>query len=94
MFADRVEAWEHHPASFLTLHPDNPITETGVKAESTHHGLRSRVGQHRTDLKHQPLDRVIIAGPWVAAAGAVHAGARGVAESPAHAGSDGRRPVH
>jgi hypothetical protein len=94
MFADRVDAWEHHLASFLTLHPDNPITETGVKAEFTHHGLRSRVGQHRTDLKHQPLDPVIIGGPWVAAAGAVYAGARSVARSLAHAGSDGQRPVH
>jgi len=94
LLADRVDAWEHHLKSFLTLHPDNPITETGVKAEFTHHGLRSRVGQHRTDLKHQPLDPVIVAGPWVAAAGAVYAGARSVAKSLAHAGSDGQRPVH
>jgi hypothetical protein len=94
MFADRVNAWEHHLASFLTLRPDNPITQTGVKAEFTHHGLRSRVGQHRTDLKHQALDPVIVAGPWVAAAGAVYAGARSVARSLAHAGSDGQRPVH
>jgi hypothetical protein len=94
MFADRVDAWEHHLKSFLTLHPDNPITETGVKAEFTHHGLRSRVGQHRTDLKHQPLDPVIIAGPWVAAAGAAYAGARSVAKSLAHAGVNGHRSVH
>jgi hypothetical protein len=65
-----------------------------VKAEFTHHGLRSRVGQHRTDLKHQPLDPVIVAGPWVAAAGAVYAGARGVAKSLAQAGSNGVGPVH
>jgi len=89
-----VDAWEHHLTSFLTLHPDNPITETGVKAEFTHHGLRSRVGQHRTDLKHQPLDPVIVAGPWIAAAGAVYAGARSVAKSLAHAGPDGQWPVH
>ena len=92
--ADRVDALEHHLKSFLTLHPDNPITETGVKAEFTHHGLRSRVGQHRTDLKHQPLDPVIVAGPWVAAAGAVYAGARSVAKSLARRGSDRQRPVH
>jgi hypothetical protein len=94
VFADRVDAWEHHLKSFLTLRPDNPITETGVKAEFTHHGLKSRLGQHRTDLKHQPLDPVIVAGPWVAAAGAVYAGARSVAKSLAHAASDGQRPVH
>jgi hypothetical protein len=40
MFADRANAWEHHLASFLTLRPDNPITQTGVKAEFTQHGLR------------------------------------------------------
>jgi hypothetical protein len=90
IFADRVDAWEHHLKSLLTLHPDNPITETGVKAEFTHHGMRSRFGLHRTDLKHQPLDPVIVAGPWIAAAGAVYAGARTVAKSLAHAGSDGR----
>lgn len=90
VFADRVDAWEHHLKSLLTLHPDNPLTETGVKAEFTHHGLRSRFGQHRTDLKHQPLDPVIVAGPWIAAAGAVYAGARSVKKSLAHAGSNGR----
>lgn len=94
VFADRVDAWEHHLKSFFTLHPDNPITETGVKAEFTHHGLKSRIGQNRADLKHQPLDPVIVAGPWVAAAGAVYAGARTVAKSLAHAGPDGNRPVH
>jgi hypothetical protein len=94
MFADRVDAWEHHLKSFLTLRPDNPITETGVKAEFTHHGLRSRIKQHRTDLKHLPLDPVIVAGPWIAAAGAVYAGVRSVARSLATAASDGQRPVH
>ncbi|MGY1592950.1 hypothetical protein ACI79D_13300 [Geodermatophilus sp. SYSU D00708] len=94
ILGDRVDAWEHHLKSLLTLRPDNPITETGVKAEFTHHGLRSRIGQHRTDLKHQVLDPVIVGGPWVAAAGAVYAGARSVAKSLAHVGSDGQRPVH
>jgi hypothetical protein len=94
LFADRVDAWEHHLKSLLTLHPDNPITETGVKAEFTHHGLRSRVGQQRTDLKHQPLDPVIVAGPWITAAGAVYAGARSLAKTLAHSESDGHRPVH
>ena len=92
--ADRVDAWVHHLKSFLTLHPDNPITETGVKAEFTHHGLRSRVGQNRADVKHQLLDPVIVGGPWIAAAGAVYAGVRSVAKSLAHAGFDGQRPVH
>jgi hypothetical protein len=85
---------EYHLKSFLTLHPDNPITETGVKAEFTHHGLRSRLGQHRTDLEHQVLDPVIVGGPWIAAAGAVYSGARSVAKSLSLVGSDGQCPLH
>jgi hypothetical protein len=73
VLADRVDAWEHHLRSFATLRPDNPVTETGVKAEFTHAGLSSRKG--RTDTKHHLLDPVIVGGPW--AAGALLAG-RGV----------------
>jgi hypothetical protein len=76
MAADRVDAWENHLRSFVTLRPDNPITETGVRSEFTHHGLKSRIGTKRADLVHQPLDPIIIVGPWLAAAGAVYAGAR------------------
>ena len=65
MAADRVDALGAHLRSFASLHPDNPITETGVKAELTHGGVRSRFGKGRTDLVHQPLDPVIVAGPWV-----------------------------
>src|SRR4051812_1851833 len=63
--ADRVNALESHLASFVTLRPDNPITETGVLSEFSHHGIRSRLGKKRTDLVHQPLDPIIVAGPWV-----------------------------
>jgi hypothetical protein len=73
VLADRVDAWEHHLRSFVSLRPDNPITETGVKAELTHHGLASRKG--RSDARHHLLDPVVVAGPWVA--GALLAG-RGV----------------
>ncbi|MFD2090978.1 hypothetical protein [Blastococcus deserti] len=76
ILADRVDAWEHHLRSFLTLHPDNPITETGVRSEFTHHGLRSRLRHRRADRVHQLLDPVVVAGPWVAAAGGVVVGAR------------------
>jgi len=84
MLADRVDAVEEHVKSFATLHPDNPITETGIKAEFTHHGLSSRIGRKRTDLVHQPLDPVIVAGPWVAAAGALVAGGRALVRSLVH----------
>ena len=81
MLADRVDAVEEHVKSFATLRPDNPITETGIKAEFTHHGLSSRIGRGRTDLVHQPLDPVIVVGPWLAAVGAAVAGGRAVVRS-------------
>ncbi len=66
--ADRVDATESHLRSLATVRPDNPITETGLLSEFSRHGIASRVGQKRADLSHQPLDPVIIAAPWVAAA--------------------------
>jgi hypothetical protein len=74
--ADRVDAWESHLRSFATTRPDNPITETGVLAEFTRHGIRSRRGRGRADVVHQALDPLIVAGPWVAAAGVAVVGAR------------------
>ena len=67
--ADRVDAVESTLRSFATLHPDNPITETGVHSEFTHHGVASRLGQKRADLRHQPLDPIIVAAPWLLAGG-------------------------
>jgi hypothetical protein len=78
VLADRVDAGGHHLRSLLTLRPDNPLTETGVRSEFTHHGLRSRLGQHRADLEHLWLDPIIVAGPWVAAAWLVRSGVRKV----------------
>ena len=63
--ADRVDALESTLASFATLRPDNPVTESGVLSELSHGGIASRVGRKRTDLVHQPLDAVIVAAPWV-----------------------------
>ncbi len=76
VLADRVDATEAHLRSFATLHPDNPVTETGVRAEFTHGGLSSRLGRKRVDVNHQWLDPVIVAGPWVAAAGLAVRGIR------------------
>jgi hypothetical protein len=78
--ADRVDSKESALRSFLTLHPDNPITETGVLSEFTHHGLSSRAGQKRADLAHQPLDFIIVAAPWVAAAGIAYSVLKHVAK--------------
>jgi hypothetical protein len=65
--ADRVDALEHHLESLLTLRPDNPVTQTGIRSELSHHGIASRFGRKRADLTHQPLDPIIVAGPWVLA---------------------------
>jgi hypothetical protein len=70
--ADRVDSLESNLRSFATLHPDNPITETGVLSEFKHHGISSRLGQKRADVKHQVLDPVIVGWPWVARAGVVY----------------------
>jgi hypothetical protein len=73
--ADRVDAFGSHARSFLTRRPD-PITETGMRSELTHHGITSRFGQKRVDLVHQPLDPIIVIAPWVAAGGVAYAGVK------------------
>jgi|SRR3954470_4987341 len=78
LLADRVDAVEHHLRSFLTLRPDNPVTETGVLSEFRNHGIASRRGKGRTDVRHQLLDPIIVAGPWVLAGGATFAACRAV----------------
>jgi hypothetical protein len=61
--ADRVESTTEHLKSFATTRPDNPITETGILSEPRRHPIASRRG--RVDVRHQPLDVVLVAGPWV-----------------------------
>ena len=75
MAADRVDAWESHLRSVVTLRPD-PVVATGLRTEVTHGGLRSRLGRGRADVKHHVVDPVVVAGPWVVGAGAVWAGVR------------------
>ena len=86
--ADRVDAWESHLRSFVTLRPDNPITETGVLSEFSHHGIASRVGKKRADLAHQPLDLIVVAGPWMMAGGVAYAGLKALVKALAKAGPD------
>jgi hypothetical protein len=75
--ADRIDAAESHLRSFATLRPDNPFTQTGVRAELTHHGLASRRGQRRADW-HHVLDPIIVVGPWIGAASLARRVIRGV----------------
>jgi hypothetical protein len=65
LYADRVDAAEHHLRSIASLRPDNPITQTGIKAEWTHNGMKSRFGRKRVDTHHMWLDPLIIGGPWI-----------------------------
>jgi hypothetical protein len=73
---DRVDVLENRIAALLSGRPDNPIAETGVLREFKGGAYRTRFGQHRADLKHQPLDLVLWALPYIAAAGAVYLGTR------------------
>jgi len=79
--ADRVHACESHLRSLLTLHPDNPVSQSGIRSEWSHHGLSSRFGRRRADVGHQSVDPLIVAGPWVLAAIAVFAGVRAAAKT-------------
>ena len=79
--ADRVDAIESHLASFASLRPDNPVTETGVLSEFSRHGFSSRIGRKRADVGHQTLDPVIVAGPWVLAGVVAYRTARRVARA-------------
>ena len=76
--ADRVDATESHLRSFISTRPD-PIFETGLRSERTHHGIRSRVGNKRVDLVHQSLDPIIVLAPWIAAGGLTYLGIRRLA---------------
>ena len=78
MAADRVDAAGSTLRSFASRHPDNPLTETGVLSEISHHGLASRRGEKRADLVHQPLDPIIVAAPWLLAGGLAYALAKRV----------------
>ncbi|GFG53818.1 hypothetical protein CQY20_13115 [Mycolicibacterium agri] len=80
ILADRVDAAESHAQSVLSRHPDNPIAESGIKAEFTHKGWQDRSRPHRVDRAHTWMDPLIVGGPWLvggaAAATAVIKGAK------------------
>lgn len=76
MVGDRVDMVGSGLRSLLTLRPDNPITQTGVLAEVKHHGLRSRRGHNRADIKHHWMDPFIVAAPWACGVAVVNLLAR------------------
>jgi hypothetical protein len=68
MAGDRVDVLESRVGAALSGRPDNLITETGVLREFKNHAYRTRFGQHRADLVHQPVDMVLWAAPYLAVA--------------------------
>jgi hypothetical protein len=63
---DRIETLGANLRSLASLHPDDPITETGVLTELTEgDGLRQRLAANRADRSHQWIDPILVAGPWV-----------------------------
>ncbi|GAB3282356.1 hypothetical protein [Microbacterium lacusdiani] len=68
LLGDRIDAVESHLVSLVRGRPDDPVTESGIEAERTRHGLASRLGRGRVDVKHHWMDPLIVAGPWVLAA--------------------------
>jgi hypothetical protein len=79
LLGDRVDAWGSHVASFATLRPDNPITETGILSEGRRHGLASRFGTGRADVNHTWIDPIVVGGPWVVATAGAALAARAIA---------------
>ncbi|MBI4899073.1 MAG: hypothetical protein HY829_01195 [Actinobacteria bacterium] len=72
---DRVDAFENHVMALASRRPDLPLTPTILRDE-----LRNRGGvsglRTRADWKHQWLDPLVVAGPYVAGAGLVGLGVR------------------
>jgi hypothetical protein len=70
--ADRVNSVESQLLSLLAGHPDNPITETGISSEFSHHGFSSRFSSKRADRSHMWIDPILVGWPYIAfGAGAV-----------------------
>jgi hypothetical protein len=72
IIGDRVDVLESRVEGLMHGQPDNPITETGVLAEFKRSAFRTRFGQHRADLKHQPVDLLLWAAPYLAIAAGVY----------------------
>ena len=78
MAGDRVDVLESKITATLHGRPDNVIAETGVLSEVKNHAYRTRFGQHRADLKHQPIDIVMWVAPYAAMAAGLFLAARAI----------------
>jgi len=65
VLGDRVDSAESQLTALARLEPDNLITETGVLSELKPGVFASRFRGSRADLKHQWIDPLLVAGPWL-----------------------------
>jgi hypothetical protein len=72
MAGDRVDVLESRITALISGRPDNVISETGVLSEFKNQAYRTRFGQHRADLRHQPIDLLMWAAPYLALAGGIY----------------------
>jgi hypothetical protein len=72
MGADRVDVLESRIQALLSGRPDSRVLETGVLSEFKRGGLRARVGQHRADVRHQWIDVLWFAAPYIVVAGGIY----------------------
>jgi hypothetical protein len=69
MLGDRIDVIESNIGDIFKGRPDNFLSEMGLKSEFTRHGLRSRIGRGRSDLKHLPIDIAMYAGKFALVGG-------------------------
>lgn len=74
--ADRVDVLEHRVEALASGDLDGLQLASGLRSEATHDGVGSRKGEGRADTHHQPLDPLVVAAPWVVAAGLAYGVAR------------------
>jgi hypothetical protein len=77
MAGDRVDVVESRIGALVSGRPDNVIAESGVLSEFKNGAFRTRFGQHRADLKHQPLDLMMWAAPYAAIGAGFYLAAKG-----------------
>jgi hypothetical protein len=72
MLGDRIDVLESRVEAVAQGRPDNVIRETGVLREFKNRAYRTRFGQHRSDLTHQPVDLVLWAAPYLMIAASLY----------------------
>jgi hypothetical protein len=62
LFADRVDVIEEGLKSIFSLTAHNPLAEMGLGSEIRKGGFFTRFGQHRTDVRRQKRELMLILG--------------------------------